>query len=248
MANRKGTALLMVWTDVPADKEAEFNRWYNEEHLPERMAIPGFLSCARYEAVKGGPKHLACYELEHVAVLESDTYKKVSRNPTPWTQKIGPQAIGNPFIRNVYTMVHPSALTRAIAGSAMAPALQMGRMDVPPEVDVEWNTWYNTVYVPNYEKVPGVIRGRRYRAVEGAPRYLTLYEFEHPRVSESAEWHAQRNAVAVSERMRARHRHSPGVPPGVCVGGGGGAGGGGGGERASPSRVSSPDFSSWSSI
>jgi hypothetical protein len=145
MANKKGTALLMVWTDVPADKEEEFNRWYNEEHLPERMAIPGFLSCARYEAVKGGPKHLAYYELDSVAVLESDAYKKVSKNPTPWTQRIGPQAIGKPFIRNVYTMIHPSVLTPAIAESGMAPALQIGRMDVPREVDAEWNTWYNTV-------------------------------------------------------------------------------------------------------
>ena len=36
---RKGTWLLMVWADVPADNEEEFNRWYNEEHVPERMAI-----------------------------------------------------------------------------------------------------------------------------------------------------------------------------------------------------------------
>ena len=68
----------------------------------------------------------------------------------------------------------------------MAPALQIGRMDVPAAIDAAFNTWYNTIYVPNYEKVPGVIRGRRYRAVTGTPTYLTLYEFEHPTVSESA--------------------------------------------------------------
>ena len=32
MADRKGRGLYMVWADVPADKEVEFNRWYNEEH------------------------------------------------------------------------------------------------------------------------------------------------------------------------------------------------------------------------
>jgi hypothetical protein len=69
--------LLMVGTDVPADKEAEFNRWYNEEHLAERLSVPGFLNVARYEALKGEPKHLAYYELESVEVLESDTYKYV---------------------------------------------------------------------------------------------------------------------------------------------------------------------------
>ncbi|HEU5194217.1 MAG TPA: hypothetical protein VFW70_05705, partial [Methylomirabilota bacterium] len=161
MAKRRGTGLLMVWADVPADKEAEFNRWYNEEHLAERLAIPGFLSAARYEAVKGGPKHLAVYELESAAVMESPAYKKVQANPTPWTQKIGPQASATTFIRNIYTMIHPRALTPPIAASDPAPALQLGRMDVPGDVDDEWNTWYNTIYVPNYEKVPGVIRGRR---------------------------------------------------------------------------------------
>ena len=162
---KKGSGLLMVWCDVPADKEAEFNRWYNEEHLAERLAIPGFLSGARYEAVKGGPKHLAVYELESPAVLESDAYKKVATNPTPWTQRTGPQAVATTFIRNVYAMIHPRAVTPSIAASGMAPALQLGRMDVPAEVDREFNEWYNTIYVPNYEKVPGVIRGRRYRAV-----------------------------------------------------------------------------------
>src|SRR5205823_11718083 len=82
MANAKGTGLLMVWSEVPADKEADFNRWYNEEHLAERLAIPGFLAAARYEAVKSGPKHLACYELESAGVLESEAYRRVRSQPT----------------------------------------------------------------------------------------------------------------------------------------------------------------------
>ncbi len=216
MATKKGTGLLMVWCDVPADKEDEFNRWYNEEHLAERMAIPGFLSGARYEAVKGGPKHLAYYELESAAVLESDAYKRVANHPTPWTQRSGPAAVATTFIRNVYTMIHPQAVTPAIAASRMAPALQIGRMDVPADVDADWNRWYSTIYVPNYEKVPGVIRGRRYRAVTGTPAYLTLYEFEHPKVSETPEWNAQRDAVPVSTQMRHHMRHAPGSP-GVYV-------------------------------
>jgi len=216
MPNKKGTGLLMVWADVPTDKEAEFNRWYNEEHLAERLAIPGFLSAARYEAVKGGPKHLAYYELESPAVLESEAYKRVSANPTPWTQRCEPQTIATNFVRNVYTLIHPRTVSPETAQSGPAPALQIGRMDVPAAVDAEFNTWYNTIYVPNYEKVPGVIRGRRYRAVTGTPTYLTLYEFEHPKVSESAEWNAQRDSVAASARMRSHMRHAQGSP-GVYV-------------------------------
>jgi hypothetical protein len=216
MAAKKGTGLLMVWADVPAAQEPEFNRWYNEEHLAERMAIPGFLNGARYEAVKGGPKHLAVYELESPGVLQSEAYKKVSANPTPWTRRSGPQAIATTFIRNVYSMIHPREVNPVVAVSDMAPALQLGRMDVPAEVDGEWNQWYNTIYVPNYEKVPGVIRGRRYRAVEGTPTYLTFYEFENPKVSETPAWMAQRDAVPASTQMRTHMRHAQGSP-GVYV-------------------------------
>ncbi len=216
MAKKKGTGLLMVWSEVPADREEEFNRWYNEEHLAERMSVPGFLAAARYEAVKGGPKHLACYELESAAVLDSPAYQRLKDHPTPWTRRCSPDVIGTAYIRNVYTMIHPSAVTPAIAASGMAPALQIGRMDVPPEIDDAFNRWYNTIYVPNYEKVPGVIRGRRYRAVVGTPTYLTLYEFEHPKVSESREWAVQRDAVPESVRMREHMRHAAGSP-GVYV-------------------------------
>jgi hypothetical protein len=209
---KKGTALLMVWADVPADKEEEFNRWYNEEHLAERLAVPGFLSGARYEAVESGPKHLACYELENAAVMESAAYKRVQAKPTAWTRRCSPEAIGTTYIRNIYTMIHPKTVRPEIAGSGMASALQIGRMDVPPEVDAEFNDWYNTIYVPNYEKVAGVIRGRRYRAVVGTPTYLTLYEFEHPRVSESAEWLAQRDVSPVTQRIRPHMRHAAGSP------------------------------------
>ena len=96
MAAKKGTGLLMVWADVPADKEDDFNRWYNEEHMAERLSVPGFLDAARYEAVKNGPKHLACYELESPAVLESPAYKRVQANPTRGPSAAPPTSSARP--------------------------------------------------------------------------------------------------------------------------------------------------------
>ena len=56
MAAKKGNGLLMVYSDVVADNDSEYNRWYDEEHIPERLSIPGVLNAARYEAVQGGPR------------------------------------------------------------------------------------------------------------------------------------------------------------------------------------------------
>ena len=212
MPDKKGTALMMVWAEVPTDKEEEFNRWYNEEHLAERLSVPGILSAARYEAVSSGPKHLAVYELDSPAVMESPEYLNVREHPTEWSKRMSPNVVGTTYIRNVYEMIHPQSLTPEIAQSDMAEALQIGRMDIPPETEAEWHEWYNTVYIPNYEKVPGCIRGRRYRAVLGEPAYLTMYEFEHERVSQGADWSVQQNIDPRNARMRSEMQHVPGSP------------------------------------
>ena len=212
MANKKGTGLLMVWADVPADVEDEFNRWYNEEHLAERLSIPGVLSAARYEAVSSGPKHLACYELESADVVYTPEYLRWLENPTEWSRRMSPGVVATTYIRNVYEMIHPAQLKPEIAGAGMAPALQIGRMDIPQEVEDDWNHWYSTVYVPNYEKVPGCTRGRRYRATVGDPKYLTVYEFEHEDVSKTREWSVQQNIDPRNAEMRTAMKHSPGSP------------------------------------
>ena len=214
---QKGAALLMVWANVPARHEPDFNRWYNEEHLAERLAVPGVLSAARYESNSpGAPKHLAMYELADIAVLSSPEYLAARQNPTDWTRRASPETVASLYIRNTYEQIFPAEVDAATAQSGMAPALQIGRMTVPPDLDAEWNDWYNAVYVPNYMKVPGCIRGRRYRAVEGEPAYLTVYEFEHPEVSQTPEWHRQRAIDPRNERWQNTMRHAQGSP-GVWV-------------------------------
>ncbi len=210
MANKKGTGLLMVWADVPADMEDEFNRWYNEEHLAELLSVPGVLNAARYEAVRSGPKHLACYELESPDVVQSEAF--TSRPRTEWGSRVSPSIIGNPMISNVYEMVRPAALTPDIAERDMAPALQIGRMAVPAENEDEWNEWYNNIYTANYEKVSGCIRARRWQAVRGEPKYAVVYEFENEKVSETEEWLKQRDIDPSNDRMRSLMTHAPGSP------------------------------------
>ena len=67
MVERKGTALLMVFVDIDSEHDADFNAWYNDEHVGDLMKFPGFLNFARYQALKGGPRYLAMYELPHLA-------------------------------------------------------------------------------------------------------------------------------------------------------------------------------------
>jgi hypothetical protein len=57
--------ILIVWTDVPIAIEADFNDWYNREHLPDRiLRMPGFLRGRRFVARSGTPKFLTLYDLQ----------------------------------------------------------------------------------------------------------------------------------------------------------------------------------------
>jgi hypothetical protein len=85
-------------------------------------------------------------------------------------------------------------------------------MDVPADNDAAWNDWYSGVYVPNYEKVPGCIRGRRWKAVRGAPTYATVYEFENEKISETEEWLKQRDIHPDNQPMRDIMTHADGSP------------------------------------
>ena len=211
MPAKKGTGLLMVWCDVPSDREDEFNRWYNEEHIAEILAVPGVLNAARYEAVKGGPKHLACYELESPAAVLGDSFTK--RTKSKWSETMGPTLIGQNFFNPLYEMIFPDSVSSDMAGSGMAPALQVGRMNIPVERTNEWNQWYNSTFVPNFEKVTGVIRGRRFKTVRGEdPLYSVVYEFEDENVSQTAEWAAQLDIDPKNADMRALITHGPGSP------------------------------------
>ncbi len=93
-----------------------------------------------------------------------------------------------------------------------APFLQMGRIDIPALVEEEFNDWYNTAYIPPYLAAPGCLGARRYVAVDGQPKYLTLYEFANPTVSETPEWARARDSNPWSNRVRTFMRHDVGSP------------------------------------
>jgi hypothetical protein len=213
MAKTRGTGLLMLWTDVDPQHEAEFNRWYNEEHIKHLLGVPGFLSGGRYVALKGGPKYLAMYELEDPNVLRTaDFLDAVRYKPSPWRAKASGGHVGRNYLLNAYRQIYPARTNPIEATMGMSKYLQMGRMDIPSHMDEEFNAWYNTVYIPGYLTVPGVIRARRFVVVEGQPKYLTVYEFENPKVPESDAWNKVRDTNPWTHRIRPYMRLDEGSP------------------------------------
>ena len=72
-----GEVILVVSVDVSEGTEEIFNKWYNEVHLPEVLACPGYINGARYESTEGEPQFLAIYELESEDALTTPEMLRV---------------------------------------------------------------------------------------------------------------------------------------------------------------------------
>ena len=78
--------MLFVACDLdPAADERDFNRWYDREHVEERVRIPGFLSGARYFSLEGGRKYLGLYLTRSLDAFTSDAYRAAFQRQTPWS-------------------------------------------------------------------------------------------------------------------------------------------------------------------
>lgn len=83
-------ACLLIANDVAPGLEADFERWYQRQHLDERLGVPGFLTARRYRAISASHAFVAFYELTGAYVLTSPAYRARLDAPTEWTQHVMP--------------------------------------------------------------------------------------------------------------------------------------------------------------
>ena len=86
-----GTGVLAIWSDAVPEHAEEFNSWYTNQHLPERVGVPGFRRGRRYvQDTPGELKYFTLYECADIGVLESAAYLERLNNPTDWTRRAMP--------------------------------------------------------------------------------------------------------------------------------------------------------------
>ena len=143
-------------TEPPLAMEEEFNAWYDTEHLPERLAIPGFRSARRWVAdvPAGEGKYLATYELDSAAVLQSPAYLERFANATPWTRRcLGRCAV---FKRWACEQVQPGDADSHPLAKALLFLTAEREIDVPA--------------------ITGALQVRRFIASAGEPRHIALVD------------------------------------------------------------------------
>jgi hypothetical protein len=80
--------LLLNAMNIAPEFEAEFNEWYDKEHIPALSAVPGVLCANRFRGASGNRKYVALYHLATPEVQESAEWKTARQSD--WTSRLQP--------------------------------------------------------------------------------------------------------------------------------------------------------------
>jgi hypothetical protein len=134
-----GKAAVAMWWDIAPEMKSEFEHWHSHEHMPERLAIPGFLRGTRWVALSGEPSYFVIYEVTQLATITGGAYLERLNNPTAWSRKMMPHH------RN---MVRSLCRVRASFGGGLAHALATVRFSPSAHSAKALTKWLTADAIP----------------------------------------------------------------------------------------------------
>lgn len=176
-----------------ASWEGEFNQWYDEEHIPLRMGVKGFLGAQRY--LRDERNYLAVYDMESPQVLDTDAYASIKNNPSEVTARML-SSVGN-FTRYIGRSIGTQSRD-GIEQAIQAPILYPVFFDVPEDRQEEFDAWYDEDHVPTLLESPDWLGCRRF-----------ALDVAHPHSFNRLALHylADEKALQSSAREKARARY-----------------------------------------
>jgi len=143
-----GAAAVLIWNDVAEEGRSEFYEWHDKEHVPERLAIPGFRRGRRFARPRHSPEWLTIYEADELAVLTSSPYLARLNAPTAATQR------ALKHFRNTSRAVCRVVHSR---GSSTGGHMLAMRLAVPPEASGSMREYLATDALPGAMSLTGVV-------------------------------------------------------------------------------------------
>lgn len=163
-AHEVGTALLgegavIVWNDVAPDGREQFYTWHDKEHIPERLALPGFRRGRRFVRPGHSPEWLTIYEADDLHVVNSPAYLARLNAPTPATMT------SLKYFRNTSRAV--CTLVYSIGSSSGGHMLAL-RLSVPAVREAAVRNYFTSRGFPRALEATGVLACHLFAADAGA--------------------------------------------------------------------------------
>ena len=156
-----GSAAMLLTFDVGTGDVGEHDRWHTQEHLPERLAIPGFLRGTRWVAAEGGgPRYMVLYEVGDLGVLTSEAYLARLNNPSPWTSRLMPHYRG--MSRGLCSVL-------GSFGYGQGEAAALVRFRPEPATAPELTRWLTQEALPDMPTLPGLGSAHLLQGARAAP-------------------------------------------------------------------------------
>jgi len=189
----QGKAILFSEMTPDASWTNRFNNWYDTEHIPLRMAVPGFCSAQRYKA-KDSDAYLAVYEMQTPEALATPAYQKVKGQPSDETKWM----LGNVKNFTRYTCSQLSQFDRGDAVGLDAAFLYAVWFTVPDDRLQDFDDWYEKDHIPLLMECDDWLMVRRFKVISGEPQPYNRLAL-----------HYLRDASALDAPARAKARATP---------------------------------------
>jgi hypothetical protein len=125
----RGQGAVAIWHDITPEGRSDFYAWHGQEHMPERVAIPGFIRGRRWLAIDADREFFNLYETRDPGVVKGPDYKARLDAPTPWTLRT--VANFRKVARSLCTV--EASTTSAATIGADGGTLATIRYDLPPD-------------------------------------------------------------------------------------------------------------------
>lgn len=201
--------MLVFSAPVHDSDDAEYNRWYNEQHAPDVVAVPGFVSAQRFvvsdvqlgtgNASAPLPKYLVLFK------IETDDFQavmaEVARRLRSGETVLSPTFDRDHVVGYMYRALGPKILHRPTPADASGRALQgyVHFVLTVPMVnkEAEFNQWYDTRHAPEMAALPGFVSAQRLilqklpsgnapGATYPPTKYAALFELQSADISATA--------------------------------------------------------------
>ncbi|MGA3158908.1 MAG: substrate-binding domain-containing protein [Steroidobacteraceae bacterium] len=189
------TYYLYVLNDPVAGREEEYNNWYDHQHAPDVVSIPGFISAQRYiwsehqlrPDARPPTKYLIEFKIvtDDIAAVYAEVIRRIREHITVMGTAIAP-GTGGSYTYRAITDVVPGRGGDASPSGARAPEhfVQMVFGSAAPGKDAQFNDWYNHVHSPSVASTLGFQQWQRFElspvqlGEAHADRYMVKFDIE----------------------------------------------------------------------